>query len=65
MLRIEREAVLADRRAIASSVDRPLPVVTCRAKRAERAEAKGIPVALMRRMMIGDRRRNDAALFRA
>jgi hypothetical protein len=61
--RIERIAVVADRVAIAALVDRPNALMTITAEGAERPKNKGVVVALMRRMMIRDRRRRRPACF--
>ena len=58
-------AVGADVGTVASSVDRPLPAMAIAAQRADRPKPEGVPVALMRRIMIGDRRRRDAVLREA
>jgi hypothetical protein len=65
MARVDRKAVITNVRAKAPSVDRPLPVVAVAAQRAERTEAEGVPVALMRWVMIRDRRRRETASFLA
>jgi hypothetical protein len=53
---VDRQAVLAYVGTITAGVDRPLSVVAIAAQRAERTKPEGGPVALMRRMMIGNRR---------
>jgi hypothetical protein len=57
---MDRKPVIADRRAIAVRVVGPFALVTVPAERLQGAEAEGIPVASVRRVVIGDRRRRDA-----
>ena len=60
---IDRIAVVADRRAVASVLERRLQAIVARfAERANRAKQEGVVIAAMRRVMVGDRRRRDAAL---
>lgn len=65
MSRIDRKAVGADVQAIASLVDRPLALMAIPAQRAQRPQHKGVVIALMRRVMVSDRRRRQAASFLA
>jgi hypothetical protein len=62
---IERQAVGADVRSIASLVDRPRALMTLLAKRAQRAEHELVVVAAMPRVMIGDGRRREAVALEA
>jgi hypothetical protein len=57
MARIDRIAVGADIAAIAAPIVRPFPLVAVDAKRLQRAKAEGVPIALMRRVVVGDGRR--------
>ena len=61
MRRIERIAVDADRRAIALVHKAAQAVVARFAQRSDRARDELIVIAAMRRVMISDRRRGDAA----
>jgi hypothetical protein len=65
MRRICRKPVVANGRAMPALIDRPLALVAIAAKRAQRTEHKGVVIAAMSRMMIGDRGRNDAPLLLA
>jgi hypothetical protein len=65
MRRIDRHAVVADHAAVASLVDGPDALMTVPAERAQRPEHKGVVVALMRRVVIGDRRWRCSALLLA
>ena len=62
---IERVPIGAYSRAIALVHEAAQAVVARFAERAQRAEAELVVVALMRRMVISDRRRGDAALLLA
>jgi hypothetical protein len=61
--RIDREAVVIDVVPIAAFVDRPLALMAIPTQRTQRPEAELVVIALMRRMMIRDRRWRDAALL--
>jgi hypothetical protein len=65
MLCIGRKAVVTAGQAIASLIDRPLALVAIAAERAQRPEPELVVIASMRRAMIGDRGRRDAALLLA
>ena len=65
VVRIGRHAVVADRVAVASLVDRPDALVAIAAERAQRAEHKLVVIAAMPWVVIGDGGRRDAALLLA
>ena len=65
MTRIDRQAVVADVAAVAFVFDRLQAIVARFAERAQRTEDEGVPVAGVGRVVIGDRRRRDAARFLA
>lgn len=60
MARIDREAIVANRRAIAVRVVGPFALMAIAAETLQWAEPEGVPVAFVRRVMIGDRRRREA-----
>ena len=62
---IEREAVGADVRTIAALIDRPRALMTLLTKRAKRPKHELVVVATMPRVMVGNRRRRQAALLLA
>ena len=65
MRRIDRQAVIANGRAVAALVDGPHALMAIPAERAQRPETELIVIAAMPRVMIGDGGRSDAALFLA
>jgi hypothetical protein len=65
MVGVGRKAVVVAGVAIAALVNGPLALMTIAAQRAQRPEAEGVVIALMRRMVISDGGRRDAASFLA
>jgi hypothetical protein len=63
--RIDGKAVVVDRVAIAALVDRPNALMAIAAERTQRPEAELVVIALMRWMMIGDRRWRCSAGLKA
>ena len=65
MVRIERQAVIANGQAIAAFVDGPDALMAIAAERAQRAKAELVVIAAMPWMMVRDGGRRDAVLFLA
>jgi hypothetical protein len=63
MVGVDRQAVVANGAPIAMRIIGPFALVAIGAQRLQRAKAEGVPIASMRRKMIGDRRRRHAPLF--
>lgn len=63
--RVDRQAVLADIASISVGVVGPFLVVAIRAQRLQRTEHKGVVIAAMSRVMVGDRRRREASSLAA
>ena len=62
MVTIERQAVVANVASIAESVGRPFAIVAVPAKRLQGPEPELVPIAFVRRVVVGDGRRREAAL---
>jgi hypothetical protein len=65
MLRINRHAIGSDRVATAALVDGPDALMAIAAERAQRPDHELVVIAAMPWVMIGDRRRREAALLLA
>jgi hypothetical protein len=65
MARIDRIAVVADVANVAALIVRPFAFVAIGAKRLQRSEPKSVPIAMMRRIVVGNGRRRDEPLFQA
>jgi hypothetical protein len=63
MVGVDRQAVVANGAPIAMRIIGPFALVAIAAERLQRPEAELVPIAFVRRKMIGDRRRRHAPLF--
>ena len=60
VLRIDRQTVIAYVAPISMRIVGPFALVTIAAETLQRPEPEGVPIASMRRIVVGDRRRGDA-----
>jgi hypothetical protein len=62
---VDGKTVVADVAAVAMQIVGPFPLVALEAQRLERPQAEGVPIAAMRRVVIGDAGGINPALGRA